>query len=204
MKISRLAVMCALPLALAACGAQNNGSADGAAGAPVAAVSADAAKSQFEVLAKDAKGFTVGSLASTRHLYVMFDPQCPHCGELWSMTKPMLNQARFTWVPVHLMRKVSAYQGAALIGAANPAATMDAHELELAKGQGGMAVDEKSVPADLLAAIEKNTSIFTGFGATSVPFIVGKHAKTGEVVTISGARPPAELAQAFGWSDAQP
>lgn len=197
MKISRIAVLLALPLAIAACGAPDSGSAQESA--PVAAVTGAAAKAPYEALLKDAAGFTVGSMTSTRHIYVIFDPQCPHCGELWRMTKPILNQVRITWVPVNLMRKISGYQGAALIGANNPAIEMDAHEIELAKGQGGMTIDESLIPPARLAKINKNTDLFKGFGMNAVPLIVGKHAKTGEIVVLKGAQSPEVLADSFGW-----
>lgn len=37
----------------------------------------------YEAVAAQGKGFTVGAMMSANTVYVMFDPQCPHCGHLW-------------------------------------------------------------------------------------------------------------------------
>ena len=43
----------------------------------------------YEVLAKEGKGFAVGALMSANTVYVLFDPQCPHCGHLWEQSLPL-------------------------------------------------------------------------------------------------------------------
>ena len=82
-------------------------------------------------LDRAAKGFTVGSEMTVRRVFVFFDPQCPHCAELWQAAKPLKSQARFVWIPVGVMNEASTAQGAALLAAPDPVAAMDAHEASM-------------------------------------------------------------------------
>ena len=43
----------------------------------------------MEAVAAQGKGFAVGALMSVNTVYVMFDPQCPHCGHLWEASVPL-------------------------------------------------------------------------------------------------------------------
>ena len=177
---------------LAACGKQEG--ATGAAGGKSAAtvpVSVDA-------IAAEGKGFNVGSTMSTRVIYVFFDTQCPHCAALWEASRPLRPQARFVWIPVGLIGDKSVAQGAAIMTAADPIATMDENEKSvMAKGGGIAAMGVTDAQKDV---VKKNTELFNRFGFTGVPTIVGKHATTGEIVTIEGSLPAPGLAQRFGLS----
>ena len=151
----------------------------------------------LQVLAAEGKGFTVGTMMAANTVYVLFDPQCPHCANLWQASQPLLRQARFVWLPVSLLNAKSLPQGAAILGAANPTETMAAHEKSLIAGQGGMAASS-SIPADIEAAIKTNTALLDRLGATSVPFLVARHARTGETITHAGALGTQELALLLG------
>lgn len=144
----------------------------------------------------EAKGFTVGSPMSARTVYVFFDPQCPHCAALWESAKPLKAQAKFIWIPVGIISKASTAQGATLLAAKDPVATMDAHEISLQSQQGGI-----SAASDIeaqRAMVEKNTELMTRFGFASVPTLVAKHAQTGELVTQEGSSSTAALATLLG------
>ena len=144
----------------------------------------------------EASGFTVGSPMSVRTVYVFFDPQCPHCAALWKSAKPLKAQAKFVWIPVALLNKASEAQGAALLAAKDPVATMDEHEASMSAKGGGI-----SATGDLdaqRAAVVKNTALMNRFGFASVPSIVGTHAQTGAAVSREGGLPTAELAAFLG------
>ena len=147
-------------------------------------------------VAAEAKGFTVGSEMSVRRVYVFFDPQCPHCAELWLAAKPLKSQARFIWIPVALMNKASEAQGAALLAAPDPVAAMDAHETSMRAKQGG--IDGVSAPADQKAVVMANTKLMNRYGFNSIPTIVATHAKTGALVVHEGGLPTVALADALG------
>lgn len=147
-------------------------------------------------VAAGATGFTVGSPMSTRTVYVFFDAQCSHCGELWLAARPLKSQARFIWIPVGILNAASTSQGAALLAASDPVAAMDQHEASLMSRGGGISA---SSSADVQRAqVAKNTELMTRFGFASIPTIVGTNAQTGALVTKEGALPTAALAELLG------
>ena len=177
---------------LAACG-KKEGAPGASGGKPAAAVPVS-----VDAIAAEGKGFNVGSTMSTRVIYVFFDTQCPHCAALWEATRPLRPQARFVWIPVGLIGEKSVAQGAAIVSAADPIATMDENEKSvMAKGGGIAAMGVTDAQKDV---VKKNTELFNRFGFTGVPTIVGKHAQTGEIVTIEGSLPASGLAQRLGLS----
>lgn len=162
-----------------------------------ASAAAIAPAQSLEVIAKEGRGFTVGSMMTANTVYVMFDPQCPHCGHLWQQSQPLQKKVKFVWIPVAFINAKSAPQGAALMSAANPTEAMNAHEASLLSGAGGTAASS-SVPDDLADAIKNNTALFNRMGVESVPYIVAKNQTTGQVVTNTGALETAALAQFLG------
>ena len=148
------------------------------------------------LIAAEAKGFAVGSALSSRTVYVFFDPQCPHCNALWLAAKPLKSQAKFVWIPVGLMNPASTSQGATLLAAKDPAASMDAHEASMQAKTGGI-----SAGSDIAAqkeAVAKNTALLTRLGFSSIPTIVGTHAQSGALVSQEGSMPTAALATLLG------
>ena len=178
-----------LCLGLASCSKQDTPA------APTAAAVAPA--QSYDAVAKNGKGFTAGAMMSAQTVYVLFDAQCPHCGMLWNASQPLQKKVKFVWIPVSLMNPKSTLQGAALLTAANPQELMTAHEAALLAGTGGMMADANP-SADAQAAIKSNTQLFNSLGATSVPYIVAKNARTGAVVTNSGAMQTPALAAFLG------
>jgi thiol:disulfide interchange protein DsbG len=186
-----LSLLVATPLWLAAC----SKTPDDAAGAPAA--SSIETPQAFDALAAEAKGFTAGALMSTQTVYVLFDPQCPHCSHLWEASLPLHSKLKFVWAPVALLGPKSLPQGAALMQAANPVEAMTAHEKSLLAGQGGSAASA-SIPADIEAAIKANTLLLNRLGAESVPYIVARNATSGLVVAKAGSMDTAALAEFLG------
>ncbi len=188
--MNRRWILAALPAAawLAACK-------DKPAAAPSAAAGAGATPVSLEAIAAEAQGFNVGSTMAARTVYAFFDPQCPHCAALWVAAKPLRSQARFVWIPVSLLNATSTAQGAALLAAPDPVAAMDAHEASMRDQRGGIAGGGDEARKQ---AVKKNTELMTRFGFNSVPTLVGKHAQTGELVTIEGSAPTSVLAQRLG------
>jgi len=188
MKRRVLLTAAAASLALAGCGKESSTGTGQASGAK-APISVD-------TIAAQAKGFNVGSTMSTRVVYVFFDTQCPHCAALWEASKPLKPQARFVWIPVGLIGEKSVSQGAAILAAADPVATMEQNEASVRDKQGGIsAMGAPDAQKDL---VKKNTELFNSFGFTGVPTVVAKHATTGEIVTIEGSLPAPGLAQKLG------
>jgi thiol:disulfide interchange protein DsbG len=188
-----LALLATPAVWLAACSKEDT--AGGKAGTPAAAP-IDTAQA-YDALAKESKGFTVGAMMSAHTVYVLFDPQCPHCSHLWEASLPLQNKVKFVWAPVAIIGPKSLPQGAALMQATNPVEAMTAHEKSLLAGQGGTSASA-SVPAEIDAAIKANTALLDRLGADSVPFIVAKSATSGQVVTRAGSMETAALAAFIG------
>lgn len=151
----------------------------------------------YEAVSLQGKGFSVGAMMSAHAVYVLFDPQCPHCGHLWEASVPLHSKVRFVWIPVAFISAKSAPQGAALLSAANPPELMAAHEKSILAGTGGIAASA-SVAPELAAAIKKNTELFNSLGVESVPYMLAKNIQSGQVVTHNGALTTAALADFLG------
>lgn len=151
----------------------------------------------YDAVAARGKGFTVGAMMSVQPVYVLFDPQCPHCGRLWQASHPLFDRVKFVWIPVAFNAGKSLPQGAALLAAADPVATMDAHEAALLGGKGGLETAQPASP-EAEATIRANTQLLTDLGADSVPFVVIKNRRSGEVLAQAGALPTEELAKRIG------
>jgi thiol:disulfide interchange protein DsbG len=151
----------------------------------------------YEAAASQGKGFTVGAMMSTNTVYVMFDPQCPHCGHLWEASVPLHKKVKFVWMPVAFINAKSGPQGAALLTAADPAALMAEHETSILAGGGGISAIA-GAPIEIERAIKKNTQLFNSMGVESVPFVLAKNLQTGQVVTHTGALTTAALTEFLG------
>jgi thiol:disulfide interchange protein DsbG len=191
MKLTHLTGPAFIALALALAGCSPQGSADKTTAAQPA--------QPYEAVVAQGKGFTVDAMMSANTVYVLFDPQCPHCGRLWEASVPLHGKAKFVWMPVAFINAKSAPQGAALLAAANPAALMAEHETSLLAGGGGIAASA-SVPADIEQAIKNNTTLLNSLGVESVPYLVAKNSRTGQVVTNTGALATPALAELLGLS----
>ena len=191
---SSLVVALSVVLALGGCGKTPSNGTQSPSASQAARVPADAI---YDTVAAKATGFTIGNMMATRVVYVMFDPQCPHCGRLWQTSKPLLGQIRMIWSPVRFAGELSGRQAAALLGSRDPVAEMDAHERSLGAKQGGL-VPPSDIPAGLVAKVDANTKLMREIGASSVPFLVYKNPTTGLSASFEGALESADLKKLLG------
>ncbi len=185
-----LSLAAAMAISLAACSQQDAAPAKAAAGGLTPAQA-------YDKIAAEGKGFTVGALMGANPVYVLFDPQCPHCGHLWQASQPLLGKVKFVWVPVSFLNGKSTAQGAAILSAGNPAEFMSAHEASILAGTGGAPLPATVAP-EVEATIRANTVLFNSLAVESVPYVVAKNAKTGAVVSNAGAMDTAALAAFVG------
>lgn len=151
----------------------------------------------LETIQTQTRGFVAGSVMSANTVYVFFDSQCPHCSRLWEASTPLHRKVKFVWIPVGVINSSSTSQGAALLTAANPVDLMTEHETSLLAGRGGVSASSSIAP-EIFQAIKTNTQAWTGFGGESVPFIVAKNLKTGQLVSREGALTTDALAAFLG------
>lgn len=187
----RLALSATLVALLAGCSKPEPG---GPATPPAAAPAADRAAYDK---ASTGTGFVVGQAMAARSLLVFFDPQCPHCAALWTAARPLHDRVRMVWMPVAFIAPASAPQGALLLGAADPVATMDCHEASMAERRGGLPTDGPVAP-DLLAKVEANTDLWKSVGSGSVPHLVWRAGADGPWGSHAGGLATPDLARALG------
>lgn len=144
------------------------------------------------LLAATGQGFSTGPMMSAHTVYVFFDTTCPHCAHLWQAVQSLGNQLKVVWVPVGFLRPQSLQQGATILAAADPIAAMNENESSVANQGKGIAV-AASIDDEALAKVRANTSLFKQFQSDSVPLIVYRNAKTGEVGQHAGALSGPEL-----------
>jgi len=185
-------------LGFTACSDRTPDGAGAVAGANSAAAPAakPSARESYELAARG-HGFTMGSVMAANTVYVFFDTTCPHCAALWASSKPLLTRLKMVWMPIGLLHRSSAPQGATILSAADPAAAMSENETSVLERRGGITVNP-ALSDDALAKIKANTDLYGKLGETSVPLIVFKNAKTGQFGTYAGSLQTEQLAAMVG------
>jgi thiol:disulfide interchange protein DsbG len=163
-------------------------------------VPTDAGPVDFDKL-ESLKGFVVGtgpSIMAQTNGYVFFDPQCPHCAELWLNAQPLYQQVKMKWIPVAFINAQSKTQAGVLLEAQNPVELMTKYEAEM-KASRNSAVLNGSPRAETLEDVERNTQAWKNSGAQSVPTILYRDPKNpGKPSMVTGAAPTASIAALFG------
>lgn len=165
--------------------------------APTATSANQRGSAQSYAAAAKGHGFTVGPLMAANTVYVFFDTACPHCAHLWQNSQPLLHKIKMVWMPVGVMRRQSALQGATILQSANPAAAMTESEGLLLAGKGGIQPAADLKP-EVLDQIKRNTELFSQLGEGSVPLVLLRNSKSGEYVQFSGATSTEQLAAMIG------
>jgi thiol:disulfide interchange protein DsbG len=160
--------------------------------APAPSASEPAAPQNAYTLAATGHGFTTGPIMSAHTVYVFFDTTCPHCAHLWQNAQALGTQLKIVWMPIGLLRPQSLPQGATILGAADPAAKMAENEASVVNHGNGITATVSPDDA-VVAKVKANTELFNKFNADSVPLIVFRNAKTGEVGQHAGAVDAAQL-----------
>ena len=106
---------------------------------------------------------------------MVFDTQCPWC--LWQMNQyaPFRDRVRFVWHPVAVLSRWSAPQGAAILSAKDPEATLVEHEAHFRDADfRGLDVRKTELPDDAIDAVWTNSKIYRRAGGRDVPFGVAR------------------------------
>jgi thiol:disulfide interchange protein DsbG len=166
--------------------------------APPAAGTPSAAPAPTEdayALAATGHGFATGPVTSARPVYVFFDPTCPHCAQLWRNAQSLQQKLKIVWLPIGWLRPQSLPQAVTILSAPDPAAAMAQNEASVLNHGGGITAMGSPDEA-VVAQVKANTELFHRLQADSVPLIVYRNARTGEVGQHAGVVDAAQL-QAF-------
>jgi thiol:disulfide interchange protein DsbG len=157
-----------------------------------ASAAAPAAAQNLYTLAAAGSGFSIGPMMSAHTVYVFFDPTCPHCAHLWANSQSVTKQLKIVWIPIGFLRPQSLPMAATILAAKDPVAAMTENETSVASGGRGI-TPAATLDEAAAAKVKANTELFNKFNAESVPLIVFRNGKTGEVGQHAGAVEGAQL-----------
>lgn len=131
-------------------------------------------KTLLQVMGKNISGFGTGpQQVNQMPLMVFFDPQCPHCKNLWSAASaPENKDIPIIWIPVGIINNLSMPQAAAIMQAPDAEKAMDIHQADIATGGNGLKVNDSEIQKDALEKVQRNTLLFGKINLKSVPIIL--------------------------------
>lgn len=144
---------------------------------------------------EDAAWVAEGAATPRRIIYNFTDPNCPYCHKLWQATALYHDDGlQVRHVMVAVIKPSSAGKAAAILGAEDPAAALDAHFA--AYEQGGITPVREPGPA-IVSQIADNNRLMDTFGVRGTPAMVFREAD-GQLRIQGGLPSPEVLAAAVG------
>lgn len=106
-----------------------------------------------------------GDSQAPRVIYTFSDPNCPFCRELWEVTRPWVEagDVQIRHVMVGILEQDSPAKAAALLGAVDPAAALEAHYA------GREEVEASAQPRDIEEQVYDNNQLFESLGLIATP-----------------------------------
>lgn len=153
-------------------------------------VSQQASEMTFEKLINSTYSFSTSPVSKniSDNMYVFFDPQCPHCTQLWINAKHDINKdLPIVWIPVGVLNQNSTQQAAAILAATDPVEAMNKHEALREKGKIG--IEANMINPKFYEQVKINNAQFDITKATGVPLIL-KQSKDGTIKAASGELTP--------------
>ena len=142
-----------------------------------------------------AQWIAAGAKGSTRVVYVFTDPNCPFCNDLWrAMGTARAPDVQLRYLLVAVINDESPGKDAAILEAPNPAAALEKHERNYAKG--GIAPKATLQPAtrETISVNEALMSALHIFGTPGLVYL-DEH---NEVKVFAGMPDPGQLRTIVG------
>ncbi|MDA8364335.1 MAG: thioredoxin fold domain-containing protein [Gammaproteobacteria bacterium] len=132
-----------------------------------------------------AKWVTEGN--SARIMYVFFDPNCPYCHYLYSLSQQFVRagQVEVRWIPVGLLEPSSEGKAAAILESKNEQAALEKNEDQYHRPGGG-GIEETLPSKASKIQLYKNLSLFHQAGPDVVPLIMWED-RNGRIGVQAGA-----------------
>lgn len=140
--------------------------------------------------------FSEGPAKPERIVYIFTDTDCPYCHQLWLAVRPYLrqNKVQIRDIIVAVIAPTSLGRGAAVLAAADPAATMRLHEQ--AFGHSPIRPLTAVAPG-IRAKIAANEALMNRVGGFATPVIVYRD-EHGRIHMVLGVPDPAAMRAIFG------
>lgn len=138
---------------------------------------------------------TQGPLMSSKEVFIFFDPQCPHCANLYLAFEEIQNQVKIHWIPVGALGPVSEKAGAEMLASSEPLIELKKHAILVSSGK--RLSPGNSPGKEALDKVKANTELFTRLGIQSVPAILTTDSN-GKFVQKTGFTPSVEILRILG------
>lgn len=140
-------------------------------------------KKIFNDIIEETSGITYGKSESP--IIIFFDPQCPHCHDLFvnTQSEEFKNQ-KFIWIPVAFLNQNSSLQAETILSSINPAQTFLEHEKIYSENKIGIQ-PISIISQEIKDKIIKNNKVFEDTKFTGVPVMI-KLSKSGTLEAIPG------------------
>nr|WP_237234836.1 thiol:disulfide interchange protein DsbG [Pseudomonas sp. TCU-HL1] len=137
-----------------------------------------------------------GSPKATRIVYLFSDPNCPYCNLFWQQARPWVESGKvqLRHIMVGMLRPDSAGKAAALLGAKDPQAALNAHE---AAGKASTLKPQDKVPGEVRKHLAENLDLMGEMGAQATPTVFYLDDK-GRLQQQQGVPQPEALARIMG------
>lgn len=111
-----------------------------------------------------------GSPKAPRIVYLFSDPNCPYCNLFWQQARPWVESGRvqLRHIMVGMLRPDSPGKAAALLGAKDPQAALNAHE---AAGKASTLKADDKVPGEIRKNLAENLDLMGEMGAQATPAV---------------------------------
>ncbi|NWL77046.1 thiol:disulfide interchange protein DsbG [Pseudomonas taiwanensis] len=111
-----------------------------------------------------------GSPKAPRIVYLFSDPNCPYCNLFWQQARPWVESGKvqLRHIMVGMLRPDSPGKAAALLGAKDPQAALNAHE---AAGKGSTLKAADKVPGEIRKNLAENLDLMGEMGAQATPSV---------------------------------
>ena len=104
-------------------------------------------------------------------MYVFTDPDCPYCNDLWqALRTARAPEVQIRYLLVAVIDADSRGRGAAILEAADPAATLEKHERAFAKGAG--IAPKPTVQPETAETVSVNAALMNALQIAGTPGLV--------------------------------
>ncbi|MFB9867359.1 thiol:disulfide interchange protein DsbG [Vreelandella sulfidaeris] len=116
-------------------------------------------------LLRDSHWVQDGDVQAPRVIYTFTDPNCPYCRQLWQETRPWVEagEVQLRHIMVGILAPDSPGKAAAILGADDPAATLQAHE------RAEITVEASAQPREIEEQVYANNQLFEALGLYATP-----------------------------------